>query len=358
MEKSKKTISLTSKPLKKLKTHQESSFISSTTNLSQKREFRLKEKLATCDDELIPRFNRGIDKISCNKMNSITRDESEPTNVYNKKNKLIRRKDIVEILKNLDVKIEKSDLDLPLFRVALTHMSYSKKNFVFIDSNEKDEKKIVIVKENNDGCVDLQDDSNQRLEFLGDAVLHLILGEYLFDRYPTAGEGFMTKLRINLEKGETVAKLAQSLGLDQFILISDPVEQAGGRTNCKIMEDAFEAFLGALYKNFGFKICKKFIIHMLEKRLNIAQFITIDTNFKDQLLRYFHQKHWGDPIYQELKHDFNQQTFENKFKVCVKDVKDKIYGIGDGINKKKAEQFAAKQALISLSVIEDDNDDE
>jgi dsRNA-specific ribonuclease len=329
------------KPLSKNLSQDNSGFISATTEFNPK-----KKILGLKENDLVT--SKAKDKFS----------EPIATNIYNKKNILIQKKDIIAILKSLDVPIKRK-IDLPLFQMAMTHLSYIKKNFTFVDSNDdQDQNKIVMIKENNDDCVELREESNQRLEFLGDAVLHLIIAEYLYDRYPTANEGFMTKLRIGLEKGETVAKFAHSIGLEKFILISEPVEKAGGRTNCKVMEDAFEAFVGALRKNYGFHACKKFIIHILETRINIAQFINIDTNFKDQLLRYFHQQHWGDPIYQELKHDFNQQTFENKFKVCVKDVKDKIFGTGDGINKKKAEQMAAKQALLSLGAIEEDSDDD
>lgn len=179
--------------------------------------------------------------------------------------------------------------------------------------------------------------SYERLEYLGDAVFHLIITEYLYKRYNEEAEGFLTKLRIRIERGESMADLTEGLNLIEFIQTNDII-------NDHILEDIFEAFIGAFYINFGMKYVKIFIINLIEKHKNLSEIISNDDNYKDLLLRYFHQRKWGHPIYEEMWE-------YGKFISIVKDPEENIIGKGVEISKKKSEQIASKNALIKLKVI-------
>ena len=113
--------------------------------------------------------------------------------------------------------------------------------------------------------VKLQDKSYEVLEYLGDAVIHAVLAEYLFRRYPNADQGFLTTLRTRIEKGETLNKFSRKLQFDKYAIISRNIELSGGRdNNVNIMEDIFEAFIGALKLETNFETCQKFIINLID----------------------------------------------------------------------------------------------
>lgn len=184
----------------------------------------------------------------------------------------------------------------------------------------------------------------ERLEYLGDAVFHLVITEYFYKRYDEENEGFLTRLRIRIERGDSMAELTKILELDNYIQIYDI------SLNNHILEDVFEAFIGAFYLNFGIKYTRTFVIALVERHKDLSELISRDDNYKDLLLRYFHQKKWGYPIYNKEKTNFN------KFKSSVK-TPDGIAGIGVGNSKKKAEQNASKDALEKLGVIVNDEID-
>ncbi|AVL93883.1 putative ribonuclease 3 [Megavirus vitis] len=181
--------------------------------------------------------------------------------------------------------------------------------------------------------------SYERLEYLGDAIYHMVITEYFYKRYDDENEGFLTRLRIRAERGDTMADLTQKLELDQFIQIY------GISLNEHILEDVFEAFIGAFYLNFGIKYTRLFIIRIVERNNDLSEFIAYDDNYKDLLLRYFHQMKWGHPKYVEI---FDSK---NKFSTSISNPFGKILGIGNSFTKKKAEQLASKKALIKLGVI-------
>lgn len=314
------------------------------------------------------------DNTYSHRANELTsQDEVTEICVYNDANVLIKKKDVLNILKGVGLTTSK-EIDIKTFRLAMTHESYAKSFYVFDadgstitgicpKKNKKNNigqvsslKKIVINNDKPLGCVELQEESNQRLEFLGDSVWHFILAEYLFNRYESQDEGFLTTLRVKLENGEMAALLAKSIGLGKFLLLSKNTEEIKGRYNKKMGEDVFEAFIAALYKSCGMSMCRKFIVNIIEQRVNITQLLAQDTNYKNQLLIYFHQQRWGDPVYQEIKRDINQVTGERFFKVKVIRKPDFILGIATANTKTKAEQLAAKNTLLKLKVIKDDDE--
>lgn len=186
----------------------------------------------------------------------------------------------------------------------------------------------------------------ERLEYLGDAIFHMIITEYIYQRYEDANEGFLTRLRIRIERGDSMADLTRTLQLEYYIQVM------GISINDHILEDVFEAFVGAFYLNFGLKYTREFIVKLIEKNKNLSEMIAHDDNYKDILLRYFHQMKWGHPIYSNEKSDNIKNN--RKFVIIVKNPSNKILGRGSAITKKKAEQLASKHALEKLGVIIDD----
>ena len=131
---------------------------------------------------------------------------------YNVNNKLIRDVDLKEIMCRFGIKMEV--IDIELYRNSLTHKSFIKKEFY-----DKNMDEILKYKEKMGNVLELRDESNERLEFLGDTVIKAVISEYLFERYPDQDEGFMTKLKTKIENRESLAIWAKVLGLDEFVII-------------------------------------------------------------------------------------------------------------------------------------------
>jgi ribonuclease-3 len=301
--------------------------------------------------------------------------------VLNENNKLIEIKDIEKILLKYDVKYKVKNITL--FKTALIHESYIKRDFKndksirlaltkdkLIENFDKNNKQFYTTIQSNlnsditplpkdkiKNVLDLETISYERLEFLGDSVIRLILTDYLYERYKDQQEGFLTRLRTKLENGETMAEITKKIGLNNFVVIGRYYEQQNARTeNQHILEDLLEAFIGALYKDSNINTCYTFFINLIEKEIDIAQLLYIETNHKDTLLQYHHKMNWTDPEY-NLIEQFG--TEKRIFKMCVKDNDGNNIGFGFGSSKKKGEQEAAKNALIKYGVInENDSDDE
>jgi ribonuclease-3 len=284
-------------------------------------------------------------------------------NPYNFNNKLLKKNDVQSLLSKYDINLEINDLSL--YQRAFIHKSYCKKNPEDIGEN-------VEIAEKPEGALELMDEQNERLEFLGDTILSSVVGKYLFQRYPTEDEGFMTRMRTKLVNGETLSKFAKELNFGTFIMISRHVEdKCNGRESVKILEDCFEAFIGALFLDFdetecesgelkldfysglGFQICDNFIINLLESTIDFSELIMNDYNYKDQLLRYFQQAYHQTPKYKELL--VEGPPNDRQFTMCVLDIEGEILTEGTGKSKKKAEQMASKNALIKFGVISEDN---
>lgn len=278
--------------------------------------------------------------------------------ILNEKNVWITKKYIEDTLKEYDVEYKVKDLDI--FKRATVHKSY-----LIRDQNTskkiKNSKSTLKPISDPKTAIQLQKKSYERLEFLGDSVLHCVLADYIGNRYLDQDEGFMTRLRTKIENGSTLDQLAKVIGLNRYILISRYIESNDGRDkNKNISEDSFEAFVGALYKDGGFDICKKFLFNLIESKVDFAQILFKETNHKDTLLQYFHKMHWRDPTYGVL--DISGPDHKKQFTMyikCKKDTNDKgeIIGVGVDSSKPKGEQKAAKEALINLGVIKNDEYD-
>jgi len=187
--------------------------------------------------------------------------------------------------------------------------------------------------------------SNERLEFLGDAILSLIVAEYLYSHFPEKDEGFLTKVRAKVVNRTALANAAESLDLSSFIIIGKNLSLSfknGART---VLSDALEAIVGAVYLDSGLDITKKFINRILIKPVSRDDDFLLDENFKSQLLEYAQSKRMDNPIYVVIDEEGPQHNRVFTVKVLIG--RDE-YGIGQGKNKKSAEQDAAKAAMIKI----------
>lgn len=188
--------------------------------------------------------------------------------------------------------------------------------------------------------------SNERLEFLGDSILNLIVGEHLFRRNPAAQEGELTKLRSRLVNKKALAAYAKSLRLAEYILMSPSAAQAGGKGRDTIAADTFEAIVAAIYLDAGYREATRFVHRQVLGALERGSVVTADQNFKSRLLEHAQSRGLGVPRY-VLTHQ-EGPDHDRTFTVEVL-LSGSRHGIGTGKNKKEAEQSAAQQALESLA---------
>jgi ribonuclease-3 len=195
--------------------------------------------------------------------------------------------------------------------------------------------------------------SNERLEFLGDAVFNLIVGGYLFEKYPDKDEGFLTRLRTKIVRDTHCVKFSKLIGIGPFVLAGSIVKRDQmGNVNDKLLEDAFEAFLGAIYLDLGFTFVKAFVIKLIEKHVDL-NLLHQDDNYKDILMRYTQIKGIELPEYKVLAQEGppHKRIFTIQVIMLI-DGKQHPMGRGQGSNKKDAEQQAAMNTLSSID--EDD----
>ncbi|HET8866450.1 MAG TPA: ribonuclease III [Gracilimonas sp.] len=187
-------------------------------------------------------------------------------------------------------------------------------------------------------------DSYERLEFLGDAVLDLIAAEILFNNYPEKDEGFLTKVRAKLVRGDTLTELSQSLGLEDLMEFGE--RSSGLKVSKSILADAFESIIAAIYITKGYKQAYDFVDKVIENYLDIDDLINTVDNYKSALLELAQSKKLSIPYYELINESGPGHNRTFLVKVLVGD---KELGQGKGKSKKKAEQKAAKQALKKLN---------
>ncbi len=179
--------------------------------------------------------------------------------------------------------------------------------------------------------------NNERLEYLGDAVLSTIVAEYLFQKYPNKNEGFLTKMRSKIVKRKTLNMIADKMGLDVIL-----ANYTAGRMSHSMMGNALEALIGAIYIEFGYPKTKRYVINKILRRfLDIHELEEFDDNYKSRLLEWC-QKH-NKAINYELvsRHKIDKR---DRFRVAVC-IEGKSFGESEDFNKKSAEQAASKIAL-------------
>ena len=184
--------------------------------------------------------------------------------------------------------------------------------------------------------------SNERLEFLGDSVLNLIIGEYLFNKFPQEEEGFLTKVRAKMVNRNALSLVAENLNMGELLIISSSVPKSITHNSKSMLSDALEALIGAIYLDKGLETCQKFIQkNILEPALKNGEHL-VDENYKSQLLEYAQANKLAIPVYQIVSEEgpHHDKTF-----IAEVIIGEKILGEGKGKSKKEAEQNAAQVAL-------------
>jgi ribonuclease-3 len=187
--------------------------------------------------------------------------------------------------------------------------------------------------------------NNERLEFLGDSVLDVILSDFLFEKYPDASEGFMTKIRSRIVNRDVLNQLAISMGIDK-ILVSNI---GSGHQTKNLYGDALEALIGAIFLDKGFGRTKRFFIKsVFRKYLDLDLVVKTDNDYKSLLFEWVQKKK------ESLSFAFNEEyDFERKKSVfsTTLSIGGQEYGKGQGASKKEAEQEASRQAWEKLKDI-------
>ena len=234
----------------------------------------------------------------------------------NKKEKF----DIVFLEKNLNYKFNK----IGLLKQAMTHSSYA------------NEHKMRIV------------ENNERLEFLGDAILNLVVSQYLYKKYPNHPEGELTKIRAKVVCESSLAYAATKIDVGKYLLLGKGEEATGGRNRESILADAAEAIVGAIYMDSDFETTNSILLSNFE--LDIVHAVAkgdLFIDYKTELQEIVQKNVKSSLEYVVIKEE--GPDHDKRFYMDVV-VNDETIGTGRGRNKKEAEQMAAKEALIRLGV--------
>lgn len=192
--------------------------------------------------------------------------------------------------------------------------------------------------------------SNERMEYLGDAVLNLLVAEILFEGFPELDEGQMTRLRSLLVNQHALAERATDVNLSGFLSMSSSAQQTIEKGYETIISDAFEAVVAAIYLDGGLKSAKQFVVEKVmpkEFKIDREMFKALDKNFKSALLELSQGIGLGSPRYNLIKEEGPDHDRTFTVEVLVNEAH---YGMGSGKTKKAAEQSAAEQAYERLKV--------
>jgi len=223
-------------------------------------------------------------------------------------------KDLQELEKKLGITFKDKDL----LTTALTHRSYLNENY------------------------DTHLSNNERLEFLGDAVLELITTEYLFKTYPERAEGELTSFRSALVKTASLSETAFELTIGDYIYMSRGEEVTGGRKRPYILANTFESLLGAIYLDQGYEVARKFVIEKLVPKISQIIENRLDIDPKSKLQEVSQEVLNYTPVYELVSAD--GPDHDKEFVMAVK-ITNRIFGQGKGKSKQEAEQNAAQAAL-------------
>ncbi len=225
---------------------------------------------------------------------------------------------IMERLMEFENKINYKFKDKNLIKLALIHSSYG--NEVYHDKYH----------------------NNERLEFLGDAVLEITVSEYLFERYKKQPEGELTKLRASIVCEPTLAVCARNINLNEYVFLGKGEELTGGRFRDSITSDALEAVLGAIYKDGGIECARDFVHNYI---LDDIDNKTLFVDSKSILQERIQAGHKESPAYNLISEKGPDHCKEFSVEVCADG---KVIGTGVGRTKKSAEQQAAYDAILKM----------
>ena len=225
------------------------------------------------------------------------------------------KKTLQRITKKLQVDVT----DYPLLQQALTHRSYLGESA---------------------GAL-----SNERLEFLGDSVLGLVVAEYLYSQFPDRSEGDLAKAKAVAVSEPVLAESAKSMGLQEMILMSAGEESSGGRRRLSILADTFEALVAVIYMDCGLEAARQFVLRALESILIDIERKEHNRDYKTLLQEHTQGLYKKAPSYIVI--DEQGADHDKTFTIEAK-LEDEILGRGVGKSKKQAEQAAALQALETI----------
>lgn len=225
-------------------------------------------------------------------------------------------------LNKLQENLEYGFKDIELLETALTHSSYANENGLHPSK------------------------SNERLEFLGDTVINLVVSEYLYNKYPFYPEGELTKIRAKVVCESSLALAARKIKLGEFLLLGKGEEATGGRTRDSILADASEAIAGAVFLDSDYDTAKRFLVSRFETDIVRAVakgnlFIDYKTQLQEKLQKITKEK-LSYAVVREEGPDHNKIFYVDVF------LGSDVIGSGFGRNKKEAEQLSAKEALILM----------
>lgn len=226
--------------------------------------------------------------------------------------------DFIELQSNLNISFKNESL----LKQAFTHASYVNE---YLRKTDQD---------------------NERLEFLGDAVLQITISQYLFQKYPQLSEGELTKLRAMIVCEPSLVTFAESLHFGKFILLGKGEELTGGRTRPALLADVFEAFVGALYLDQGLEVVKEFFARFIIPKIERGD-ITPVKDFKSLLQEAIQQDNSGELQYVIIEERGPAHNREFVSEVQLNGIP---VGVGVGRSKKDAEQKAAEEALKRLDI--------
>lgn len=186
---------------------------------------------------------------------------------------------------------------------------------------------------------------NERLEFLGDAVLELSVSQFLFKQFKTMSEGDMTKLRASIVCEPSLAAFAEELQFGELVLLGKGEEMTGGRARPALLADVFEAFIGALYLDQGLDTVLDFLNKTIYPKINDGAFSHM-MDFKSQLQEYIQRDNLGSIQYLIVQ---ERGPAHNREFVSEVQLNGETLGVGTGRSKKEAEQHAAQQALMNVT---------
>jgi ribonuclease-3 len=185
--------------------------------------------------------------------------------------------------------------------------------------------------------------NNERLEYLGDAILDAVIADYLYSRFPETDEGFLTQLKSKIVKRKQLNKIASRLGISSLMTANADIN----RTGKNVLGNAFEALVGAIYLDKGYRRTKRFIINdIVKKYIDLDKLSFKETDFKSRLME------WAQKYKQEISFVSKEKIISGGAKIIFHTdvfIRDELYGEGSGSSKKEAEQQAAEQALKKIS---------
>lgn len=195
-------------------------------------------------------------------------------------------------------------------------------------------------------------ENNERLEFLGDAILGFIISEYLYNELPQASEGNLSRYRASLVKKSTLAEIARELRIGEYLILGAGELKSGGKRRESILADSVEAIISAIYQDGGLEACRGVVLHWYRDRLTFQEQGDTSKDAKTRLQEYLQGCRQELPVYEVI--DISGRDHDQVFSVTCRVPALALETGGKGSSRREAEQQAARLALSSLGVEDDE----